>query len=87
MIKYLCRLFINNHLQSTNSTRPEVNLGPWEEEFKSIKDGSRKQRWRKKYPYAYWKGNPVVSPIREALLECNNTEQWGALIMRQVQFC
>nr|XP_043638258.1 protein O-glucosyltransferase 1 [Erigeron canadensis] len=63
---------------------PEVNIGPWEEEFQSIKEGSQQQSWRKKYPYAYWKGNPdVVSPIREALLQCNDTKQWGALIMRQ----
>ncbi|KAK1412756.1 hypothetical protein QVD17_34253 [Tagetes erecta] len=62
----------------------EINIGPWEEEFQSIKDGSQRQSWRKKYPYAYWKGNPdVVSPIREALLQCNDTKQWGALIMRQ----
>ncbi|KAJ0539378.1 putative glycosyl transferase CAP10 domain-containing protein [Helianthus annuus] len=59
-------------------------IGPWEEEFRSIKEGSQKQSWSKKYPYAYWKGNPDVdSPIREALLQCNDTTQWGALIMRQ----
>uniref|UniRef100_A0A251SV70 Putative lipopolysaccharide-modifying protein n=1 Tax=Helianthus annuus TaxID=4232 RepID=A0A251SV70_HELAN len=62
----------------------EINIGPWEEEFRSIKQGSQKQSWSKKYPYAYWKGNPDVdSPIREALLQCNDTTQWGALIMRQ----
>ncbi|KAF5795938.1 putative lipopolysaccharide-modifying protein [Helianthus annuus] len=65
-------------------TRSEINIGPWEEEFRSIKEGSQKQSWSKKYPYAYWKGNPDVdSPIREALLQCNDTTQWGALIMRQ----
>ncbi|KAI3806298.1 hypothetical protein L1987_22197 [Smallanthus sonchifolius] len=63
---------------------PEINIAPWKEEFQSIKEGSQRQSWRKKYPYAYWKGNPdVVSPIREALLQCNDTMQWGALIMRQ----
>ncbi|CAI9301051.1 unnamed protein product [Lactuca saligna] len=63
---------------------PEINIGPWEEEFQSIKEGSQKQSWKNKYPYAYWRGNPdVVSPIREALLQCNDTEQWGAEIMRQ----
>ncbi|PWA50538.1 Lipopolysaccharide-modifying protein [Artemisia annua] len=62
----------------------EVNLGPWQEEFKSIKKGSKVTSWDKKFPYAYWKGNPnVLSPIREKLLLCNDTNKWGAQIMRQ----
>lgn len=67
------------------SYREEVNVSPWDEEFKSIKKGANSKSWKKKIPYAYWKGNPdVVSPIRLALLECNDTELWGARIMRQV---
>nr|XP_043622195.1 O-glucosyltransferase rumi homolog [Erigeron canadensis] len=62
----------------------EVNLGPWQEEFKSIRKGSQIISWEKKFPYAYWKGNPDVnSPIREHLLLCNDTDKWGAQIMRQ----
>ncbi|KVH94082.1 Lipopolysaccharide-modifying protein [Cynara cardunculus var. scolymus] len=62
----------------------EINIAPWQEEFQSIKQGSQQQRWKKKHPYAYWKGNPdVISPTREALLMCNDTKHWGALIMRQ----
>ncbi|KAL8089533.1 hypothetical protein AgCh_039126 [Apium graveolens] len=62
----------------------EVNISPWDEEFKSIKRGANSKSWKKKIPHAYWKGNPdVVSPIRLALLECNDTELWGARIVRQ----
>ncbi|KAI3786971.1 hypothetical protein L1987_41088 [Smallanthus sonchifolius] len=62
----------------------EVNLGPWQEEFKSIKQGSQKMSWQNKFPYAYWKGNPDVnSPVREKLLFCNDTNKWGAQILRQ----
>lgn len=62
----------------------EVNLGPWEEEFESIKKGSELIKWEKKLPYAYWKGNPYVnSPTREKLLICNDTNKWGAQILRQ----
>ncbi|KAK9059566.1 hypothetical protein SSX86_020270 [Deinandra increscens subsp. villosa] len=62
----------------------EVNLGPWDEEFKSIKQGSQKTSWKNKLPYAYWKGNPDVnSRVREKLLSCNDTNKWGAQILRQ----
>ncbi|KAD0358288.1 hypothetical protein E3N88_44399 [Mikania micrantha] len=62
----------------------EVNLGPWQEEFNSIKLGSQKISWKNKLPYAYWKGNPdVQSPVREKLLFCNDTNIWGAQILRQ----
>ncbi|XP_077222957.1 O-glucosyltransferase rumi-like protein (DUF821) [Tasmannia lanceolata] len=63
---------------------PEVNIGPWDEEFKSIKLGSQSHYWTMKRPTAYWKGNPDVnSPVREKLLSCNDSRTWGAEIMRQ----
>uniref|UniRef100_A0A5B7A5U3 Putative O-glucosyltransferase rumi n=1 Tax=Davidia involucrata TaxID=16924 RepID=A0A5B7A5U3_DAVIN len=63
---------------------PEINVGPWDEEFISIKRGSQARSWTKKWPIAYWKGNPDVnSPIRTELLQCNDTRQWRAQIMRQ----
>ncbi|XP_016515578.1 uncharacterized protein LOC107832276 [Nicotiana tabacum] len=62
----------------------EINIRPWEEEFKSIKKGSKSRSWVRKIPVAYWKGNPdVVSPIRTELLNCNDTQMWRAQIMRQ----
>ncbi|GFP97341.1 o-glucosyltransferase rumi homolog [Phtheirospermum japonicum] len=62
----------------------EINIGPWDEEFKSIKEGSKHRSWDKKWPIAYWKGNPdVLSPIRTELLQCNDTKTWNAQIMRQ----
>ncbi|KAG9454007.1 hypothetical protein H6P81_006911 [Aristolochia fimbriata] len=63
---------------------PEVNIGPWDEEYASIKNGSLSRNWGEKHPYAYWKGNPdVQSPVRENLLNCNDTNIWGARILRQ----
>lgn len=65
--------------------RPETNLRPWNEEFPDIKVGSHAKNWSQKFPHAYWKGNPdVASPLRVELLKCNDTERWGAQIMRQV---
>ncbi|KFK43043.1 hypothetical protein AALP_AA1G071000 [Arabis alpina] len=62
----------------------ETNLRPWEEEFRDIKQGSRRSSWNNKQPRAYWKGNPdVVSPIRMELVKCNHSRLWGAQIMRQ----
>lgn len=65
--------------------RQEVNIRPWDQEFRRIKKGAKRKSWVDKVPVAYWKGNPdVVSPVRLALLECNDTQAWGAMIMRQV---
>ncbi|KAL0419264.1 UNVERIFIED_CONTAM: hypothetical protein Sradi_1339900 [Sesamum radiatum] len=62
----------------------EINIRPWDEEFRSIKKGSKRRNWSKKHPFAYWKGNPdVVSPIRLELLQCNDTQLWAAQILRQ----
>ncbi|CAN6349718.1 unnamed protein product [Urochloa humidicola] len=63
---------------------PETNIEPWSREFKSIKLGAKARRWVDRVPTAYWKGNPdVASPLREALLGCNDTALWRAEIMRQ----
>ncbi|KAM3691574.1 hypothetical protein ACJW31_08G024700 [Castanea mollissima] len=63
---------------------PETNIRPWDEEFHDVKQGSQRLRWSKKWPRAYWKGNPdVLSPIRTELLTCNDSKMWGAQIMRQ----
>ncbi|KAL6967681.1 hypothetical protein U1Q18_033487 [Sarracenia purpurea var. burkii] len=64
--------------------RPEVNIGPWDEEFSNIKEGSQARSWKRKWPVAYWKGNPDVgAPIREELLKCNHSRLWRAQILRQ----
>ncbi|GAB4858876.1 hypothetical protein Ancab_010353 [Ancistrocladus abbreviatus] len=63
---------------------PEVNLGPWGEEFREIRRGSQSRSWTNKWPYTYWKGNPyVASPLRTELLWCDDTRQWRTQIFRQ----
>ncbi|KAI3833701.1 hypothetical protein MKX03_004036 [Papaver bracteatum] len=63
---------------------PEVNIEPWDDEFRSIKQGSQAKEWIKRWPRAYWKGNPdVLSPVRTELMRCNHSRFWGAQIMRQ----
>ncbi|CAM8909913.1 unnamed protein product [Rhodiola kirilowii] len=63
---------------------PETNIEPWDRQFKDIKKGAQAVRWMDKLPYAYWKGNPdVASPVRTELLNCNDTNLWGAQILRQ----
>lgn len=62
-----------------------MNVQPWEVEFKSIKKGSDAIKWKDRVKFAYWKGNPdVASPLRMALMSCNDTEKWQAQIFRQV---
>nr|UYE91542.1 putative glycosyltransferase [Anoectochilus roxburghii] len=63
---------------------PEVNIKPWDEQFREIKNGSEAIPWKMKEAIAYWKGNPEVqSSIRMELLNCNDTKKWKAQIMRQ----
>ncbi|XP_020113732.1 O-glucosyltransferase rumi isoform X1 [Ananas comosus] len=63
---------------------PEINIKPWNEEFRSIKLGAQAVKWKKRAKTSYWKGNPnVESPVRTALLSCNDSKTWGARIMRQ----
>ncbi|KAJ1261626.1 hypothetical protein BS78_09G044900 [Paspalum vaginatum] len=63
---------------------PETNIEPWMQEFASIKRGAGAARWADRVPTAYWKGNPdVASPLRVALLRCNDTAAWRAEILRQ----
>ncbi|KAK8605046.1 hypothetical protein V6N13_082505 [Hibiscus sabdariffa] len=62
----------------------EVNIQPWDEQFKEIKQGSQAQTWAKKITRAYWKGNPdVESPIRMELMQCNDSNSWDTEIIRQ----
>ncbi|KAL7606327.1 hypothetical protein Lser_V15G15827 [Lactuca serriola] len=50
---------------------PETNQKPWEITLKDIKEGNKRVKWKERVPYAYWKGNPGVSPIRSDLVKCN----------------
>nr|XP_043625786.1 protein O-glucosyltransferase 1-like [Erigeron canadensis] len=49
----------------------ETNQKPWDIALKDIKEGNKRVKWKDREPYAYWKGNPSVSPIRMDLLKCN----------------
>ncbi|KAK8960409.1 hypothetical protein KSP40_PGU020471 [Platanthera guangdongensis] len=63
---------------------PEVNIKPWDEQFREIKRSSQAIPWKNREAIAYWKGNPdVQSTARMELLNCNDTKQWKAQIMRQ----
>uniref|UniRef100_A0A0E0PHJ7 Glycosyl transferase CAP10 domain-containing protein n=1 Tax=Oryza rufipogon TaxID=4529 RepID=A0A0E0PHJ7_ORYRU len=63
---------------------PETNIEPWSKEFRDIKEGAKAIKWQDRVATAYWKGNPdVASPLRVALLNCNDTNMWHAEIMRQ----
>lgn len=67
--------------------RAEINIKPWSGALKDIKDGNERSEWKDRVPYAYWKGNPFVSPIRKDLMTCNVTDQndWNARLYIQVK--
>ncbi|XP_059312805.1 uncharacterized protein LOC132063989 isoform X1 [Lycium ferocissimum] len=53
----------------------EINIKPWRNVIKDIKEGNKRTKWKDRVPFAYWKGNPNVSPIRKDLLKCNVTDK------------
>lgn len=66
--------------------RPEAQISQWETLRKELEDGNHKVKWKDREPYAYWKGNSRVSPVRKGLIKCNVSEKqdWGALIYELV---
>ena len=67
--------------------RAEINIKPWENLLKEIKQGNEKIKWMEREPYAYWKGNPNVAVRRRDLLKCNvsETQDWNARLFIQVK--
>ncbi|WCJ22839.1 hypothetical protein M5689_004906 [Euphorbia peplus] len=65
---------------------PEVNIDPWGRMLKGIIKESKKMKWKKRAPYAFWKGNPRVTPNRKGLMKCNLSDEydWNARLYSQV---
>jgi hypothetical protein len=67
---------------------PEVNVRPWASLLEEMANETRRLPWPEREPYAFWKGNPDVSPARQDLFRCNSTrdrikvfrQDWGAAI-------
>ncbi|XP_065859482.1 uncharacterized protein [Euphorbia lathyris] len=64
---------------------PEVNIEVWENMLEGIINGSKRMEWKKRSPYAFWKGNPDVSPNRKDLMKCKLSylHDWGARLYSQ----
>ncbi|XP_071735953.1 uncharacterized protein [Rutidosis leptorrhynchoides] len=66
---------------------PETNQKPWEIILNEIKEGNKRVKWENRAPYAYWKGNPNVSPVRIDLKKCNvnitNHVDWNTRLFYQ----
>ncbi|XP_016464518.2 uncharacterized protein LOC107787454 [Nicotiana tabacum] len=63
----------------------ETNIRPWRSMVKNIKEGNKRSSWKERIPFAYWRGNPNVSPIRKDLMKCNVTpkQNWDTLLYIQ----
>ncbi|XP_010672083.2 uncharacterized protein LOC104888729 isoform X2 [Beta vulgaris subsp. vulgaris] len=64
---------------------PECNIKPWRNASRDIQEGSKMVKWKDKVPYAYWRGNPHVSPWRANFVKCNATDttDWNVRIYTQ----
>ncbi|WOG85425.1 hypothetical protein DCAR_0104614 [Daucus carota subsp. sativus] len=64
---------------------PEINVKPWVSLRDELRKGNKKTQWRKRIPYAYWKGNSRVNYNRKDLMGCNVTDQehdWNARLYK-----
>ncbi|MBA0769310.1 hypothetical protein Gotri_018056 [Gossypium trilobum] len=64
----------------------EVNIKPWEETLRAIKKGNERIKWEKREPYAYWKGNSLVSRDRRlSFMKCNLSAKhdWNVRLYKQ----
>ncbi|EXB29381.1 hypothetical protein L484_001024 [Morus notabilis] len=63
---------------------PELNIKPWDDLLKDIKEGNKRSRWIDREPYAYWRGNPFVHEVRHQLMRCNisykQKHDWSILL-------
>ncbi|KAK6920152.1 Glycosyl transferase CAP10 domain [Dillenia turbinata] len=63
----------------------ETNIKPWRDVISDIKEGNQKIKWNDRVPFAYWRGNPHVSPVRADLMRCNITEKQNYSTLLYVQ--
>ncbi|KAG6474141.1 hypothetical protein ZIOFF_068065 [Zingiber officinale] len=65
----------------------EINIKPWKELSEEMKDANKRVKWKKRRPYAYWKGNEGVSRHRQDLMRCNPSHghDWNARVHNQAQ--
>ncbi|GLT60674.1 hypothetical protein SLA2020_334300 [Shorea laevis] len=65
----------------------ETNIRPWKNMLEGIKEGSKRMKWEDREPYAFWKGNPYVTPdnSRIDLLKCNVSKKhdWNTRLYTQ----
>ncbi|CAB71058.1 putative protein [Arabidopsis thaliana] len=64
---------------------PELNIKEWNKLSVALKEGNKKVKWEDRVPYAYWKGNPHVSPIRGDLMRCNFSDKYDPMVRLYVQ--
>ncbi|CAH8357006.1 unnamed protein product [Eruca vesicaria subsp. sativa] len=64
---------------------PELNIKEWNKLSVALQEGNKRVKWEDRIPYAYWKGNPRVSPIRGDLMRCNFSEEYDPMVRLYAQ--
>ncbi|XP_010559090.1 PREDICTED: O-glucosyltransferase rumi homolog [Tarenaya hassleriana] len=59
---------------------PELNIKAWNKLSEAIEEGNKRVKWKDRVPYAYWKGNPRVSPSRKDLMRCNFSDKYDPMV-------
>ncbi|KAF8108545.1 hypothetical protein N665_0108s0079 [Sinapis alba] len=61
---------------------PEVNIKEWNKLSVAIQEGNKNVKWEDRVPYAYWKGNPMVSLVRRNFMKCNVSDKYDDPMVR-----
>lgn len=68
---------------------PETRIKPWEMQLKDLLEENQKKNWVDREPYAFWKGNKDIAPLRGDLMKCNpaadGSADWNARLFHQVR--
>ncbi|XP_010512465.1 PREDICTED: uncharacterized protein LOC104788418 [Camelina sativa] len=59
---------------------PEVNIKEWTKLSVAIKEANKRVKWKDRVPYAYWKGNPLVSLRRMNFMKCNFSDKYDPMV-------
>lgn len=59
-----------------------MNIKEWNKLSVAIQEGNKNVKWEDRVPYAYWKGNPMVSLVRRNFMKCNVSDKYDDPMVR-----
>lgn len=57
-----------------------MNIKEWTKLSVAIREANKRVKWNDRVPYAYWKGNSGVHPVRGNLMKCNFSDKYDPMV-------